>query len=718
MAARTRYPLAVTLPPEVLERTVASPPRFGFPFRLLFILGLLPLLLGASVLVSYRQHQEERVYTGVRVFGLELSRMTRPEAARAMQRHLQEIGRRRFELRYDEEAINVSLATIGLTVDETDLSSLAEQAWSVGRSDDLRSWLYDQFVLWRHGFDVPVTARLDRERAMAVLGRITPDVERVTLDADISVQRAGDRFEVHTSPAQTGRRLDVAATLDRLQGSLTGALPESLDLVLVEAPPTISDADVMPALAAIDRLLGGAVEFKDGARSWRLEVNAAYEMLEVAGLKEKTLPVTARLNEEKLAQFVERTARAADDPAVNPFFEIENGQIVVRPGRSGRLADAAATFELARHAINVEGARTVEIVFKEDKPWLQPQDLEAARQQANAVLDVPIVVETPAIPGVTEKKWTLGRSELLQLLVLPSTRNVPRDFATLPPPQRPRFDVFLDSGRVANFLGREVAPWVSEDPVDAALELRTTRLELPNPDYSPDSSLPERIVENRHRVELRTARDGRGPDYDGTFAQMQAALRASYATLSPLLAAQPAGISSAERELARIEPRVVTVRVAPRRPRVLDTDLAPAQQLANTLIEEPVTMRWLNSTWTVTRDDLHNMLRYQPGRDGKLTAYLSRDGLLAKATAIAREAERSPLAPRSSWGELLPVDIPYTAVAIWDAARGTGTGRVAELVWTDEDPALMKRDADFSGSPEARAAPRPTPAAAPSGGRT
>ena len=710
MAARTRYPLAATLPPEVLERTTA--PRFGFPFRLLILQGLLPLLLGASVLASYRQHHEERVYTGVRVFGLDLSRMTRPEAAGAIQRHLQEIGRRRFELRYDDDTINVTLATMGLTVDDGDLVSLAERAWTVGRHDDLRSWLSDQLVLWRHGFDVPVTARLDRERAAAVLGRIAPDVERVTLDADISVQRAGDRFEIHTSPAQTGRNLNFEATLDRLQASLTGALPVSLDLVLEEAPPVISDADLIPAHAAIEQLLGGAVEFKDGARSWRLEPNAAFEMLEIVGLKEKTLPVTARLNEEKLAQFVELTARAADQPAVNPYFELENDQVVVRPGRSGRLADAQATFELAREAVNAQGARVVEIVFKEDKPWLQPQDLEAARVRANAVLDTPIVLETPSLPGVSDMKWTLGRRELAQMLVLPSTRDVPRDYATLPPAQRPRYEVFLDSGRVANFVGREVAPWVSEDPVDAALELHTTRVEVANPRYSPESELPERVVENRYRVELRNARDGRGPDYDGTFAQLQAALRASYAALSPTGAPASSVLSDAERESRR-----VTVRLAPRRPRVVDTDLALAQQQANVLIEEPVMIRWQSSTWTVTRDELHNMLRYQPGRDGKLTAYLSRDGLLAKATAIAREAERNPQAPRSTWGELLPVDIPYTAVAIWNAAQSAGTGRSSDLVWTDEDPALMKPDAEFGEAPNAAPGPgaqaTPAPAATP-----
>ena len=666
MAARTRFPLAATLPAELLERT--AEPRFGFPFRLLLILGLLPLLLAASVVASYRQQQEDRIYTGVRIFGLDLGRMRRDEAASAMRGHLAEIGRRRFELRYDGEAIGVSLAAMGLTVEENDVTALVERAWSVGRQDDVQAWLRDQLTLFRQGFDVPVAAQFDRERAQGVLRRIAPDVERVTLNADISVQRAGERFEIHTAPAQTGRRLNVGATLDQLQKSLRGSLPEHLALLLDEAPPEISDADLVEARESIERLLGGAVEFRDGARSWRLEPNVAFEMLEIGGLKAGRPPVTAQLNEEKLAQFVERTARAADDPAINPFFEVENGEVVVRPGRSGRLADAKATLDLTRVTIDAAGARTVAIVFKEDRAWIQPQDLEVARTQANAVLSLPIVLETPNLPGVTDKKWTLTRSELAQMIVLPSTRNVPRDYASLPAAQRPRFELSLDSGRVANFLGREVAPWVSDDPIDAALELRTTREEAPNADLA-----TQRLVENRHRVELRNARNGRGPDYDGTFAQLQATIRQTYASLP-----------------------------------------APLPQQVNTVEREPITLRWLNLTWNVSRDELNNMLRYQPALDGKLTAYLSRDGLLAKAASIAREAERSPLAPRNSYGELLSVDVQYTAAVIWQIAStaASAPARVGELVWTDEDPALMAPQAPQPGVPGALE-PQTTQAASP-----
>ena len=702
VAARLRYPLAVTLPAEVLAKP-AAPPRLGFPFRLLLILGVLPLLLAASILAIYRQQQTDRIYTGVRVFGLDLSRMRYDEAAGALRVHLRDASRRRFELRYDDDVISVSLGAMGLAADEAEVAALVDRAWMVGRDDDLRAWLSDQLVLLRHGFDVPATVRFDRERASSVLGGITADVERVTLNANLSVARAGDRFEVHTSPAQTGRRLNVNATLDRLQKSLVGTLPGHVDLVLEEAPPGIADADLVPARDAIEVLLGSALQFRDGARSWALDPPAAFEMLDITGLSAGRPPIGAKLNDDKLAAFVEKTARAADQPAENPTFAIENSRVVVKPGRTGKVADAAKTFEPARErSLSPATPRVVEMVFAEDRPWLSLADLEPFRARADALLEQPLTIETPALPGVAEKRWTLTRTELAQMMVLPSTLNTPREYATLPAAQRPQYELFLDSGLIAGFLGREVAPWVSEDPVDATLELLTTRVDAPNPAYAaavaaeqrrletsssagdpvPGATvsgsgtdlraaaaarvtLPATVQENRYRVGLRNARDGRGPDYNGTFAAVQALFRST----SP----------------AAPEERRVTVRLAPRPPRVSDLDLARARDEANQLIDQPVTLRWKDATWTVSRDELVGMLRYQPGRDGKLTAYLTRDALLTRAGAIAREADRRPDAPRASDGSALPADVAQIAGVIWQLASTARDGaRAAEVVWTED----------------------------------
>ncbi len=642
--------------------------RIGFPFRLLLLLSALPLLLLTSIVLVYREQQADRVYAGVSVLGVNLGRMTQVEAAQAIKRHLVEEARRPFQLHYEDDAFTTSLATLGLRIDDAEIEAWAAQAWSIGRDTDLRTWLRSQLALMRRGHALPVALGFDRDRAAAAMGRVAMEVERQPVNAGLTVEKAGELFEIHTSPARTGRRMNVAATLDRLHNALTNRIPSELDVVLDEALPAIADSDLVPAVEALGHILGAPLELKDGPRTWTLTPAAAFPMLEISGLESGQLPVTAQLAEPKLRTFVERVAREATVTARNPAFDVQGDRVIVRPGTVGKLADVNATMELLKERV-VSPTRTMDVVFTEDLPWLLEADLAPARDQANSLLNLPLVLETPPLPGLEERKWTLDRPLLAQMLVLPDTQNVSREFRTLPPAQRPSFKIQLDSGKVTNFLAREVAPWVSEDPQDAQLLLKTVHVEVPNPAYRPTGEgnapgVPPTIPEARPMVEMRSGKEGRGPDYLGTFAGMQILFK-SGATLDP-----------AERK--------VTVRLAPRAPRVSDRELTAARDLANRLIGEPVVMRWDGLSWTITRDELAGMLRYQSGNGG-MTAYLARDALLARASAIARDVERHPQAPKDATGKPRPVDVPATASALWLQASQVATERVANVVLAEPE---------------------------------
>ncbi|HEX2033506.1 MAG TPA: peptidoglycan binding domain-containing protein, partial [Chloroflexota bacterium] len=598
-------------------------------------------ILGVDIgrLVIAIDHEADRIYPGVTILGVDIGRLKQEEASRAITQHLTEQSRRPFALRYDNDAFTTSLATLGVKIDSAEVQQWVAQAWSVGRDGDFHSWLRSQLVLLRRGYELPITLTFDRRQAAAVLGRLAMDVERQPVNANLSVERAGEQFEIHTTPAQTGRRLNVEATLDQLQASLINAMPIGVDIVLDEARPAIADADIAPAAERIQAMLGSPIELRDGTRTWTLTPATTHGMLEIAGLQEGVPPVEPRLNEAKLRAFVEGVARQADQPARNPTFDIQGDQVVVRQGTPGKLTDVNATLERVKEQI-VSPNRTVELVFAEDKPWLSETDLEPARVQANSLLDLPLTLEAPPLTAGENRTWVLDRATLSQMLVLPNTQSVPREYATLPPSARPSFEIQLDSGKVTNFLAREVAPWVSEDPVDAQLELR-------------------RPSENRPMVELRYAKDGRGPDYLATFSAMQ------------IIFKNGSAIDPADRK--------VLVRTAARPPRVQDQHLIPARDMANRLIGEPVTLRWNQLSWTVTRDELAAMLRYQPTNSGQ-TAYLAREGLISKATAVARELERHPSGPRDSAGNPRTVDIPATASALWLQASTAGAERVATIV--------------------------------------
>ena len=188
----------------------------------------------------------------------------------------------------------------------------------------------------RRGHELPMSFTFDRERAIAALARAAIEVERQPVNAGLSVEKAGEQFEIHTSPARTGRRLNVPATLDRLQSSLHNQLPGHVDLVLDEALPAVGDADVAPAVESLRHLLGPPLELKDGARSWTLTPAQAHPMLEISGLEAGQAPDRGHPQRGQAAGLRGGRHPPGHRPPVNPSFEVQNDRVVVRAGSAGQ----------------------------------------------------------------------------------------------------------------------------------------------------------------------------------------------------------------------------------------------------------------------------------------------------------------------------------------------------------------------------------------------
>lgn len=152
-------------------------------------------------------------------------------------------------------------------------------------------------------------------------------------------------------------------------------------------------------------------------------------------------------------------------------------------------------------------------------------------------------------------------------------------------------------------------------------------------------------------------------------------------------------------------PRTVVVRVVDQPPDAAAESLGRMARTANVLISAPVFVEWSNREWRVELNDLVDLLRFGPVGDGA-DAYLGRDGLLAVAERIGREASRLDDAPRDALDNVLPVDVPMTAAAIWAAANRTGIERRAEIAWVEDEPTPVPGvTTPWSGPPTATRTP-------------
>lgn len=626
--------------------------------RLVALLALLPALLAFSGLVVYRASHDDLIYPGVSVRGIDLASQTRDQARRSILGYVDAVGRRPFTLRYDDGEFRTTLTALGLSLPDDDLEQLVDRAWRSGREDDLLPWVRSQVTLLRRGFMLPLSPRLDRERGRLTLRRFAEELDETAVNAHLSIERAGAVFEVHTTPARPGRRLNVEATLDRLQRALEAIdLPNSVPALVEQTHPAITDEYIAAARDRVTRALAGPLTFqRDDGRSWAIAAIALLDVVEITGLETGAPPVDVRIKQEQLHQLVVKVADQADQPAQNPRLALEGTEVVVQPGAPGRLVDRDAAARDALEQLTGD-SRTIVLKMGPDQPWVLEADLTEIRAQANARLALPLTLE------FADQRWKLERKDLSGFLLLPNTQLLPRPSPTpaagaavaqsaglsraapagqptpTQAPARPRLpiDVTLDRAKIRTYLGEWVAPWVARDPVDASLQLR------------------------ERRMEVRPGQTGVAVDYDGTAADMVRRFH-----------------------LETESERVVRVGLVARPPRVTESALVAARDAANLLIGRPVVVRSPVGDWTITVDELIAMLRFQ-GTPPSLAPFLSRERLVERIEAIAREADTRAAAAalRSDAGGPRRADVLMTAAAAWASAQTDD--RSADLHWVPDD---------------------------------
>ena len=643
------------------------------PFR--FLLGLLrvvllaawlPVLAVASLLVLYHQAFEERVYPGVVVGDVGVGGYTLVEARGAVQAHVERVLGGPLPLRYGDIEVHTTLGDLGVGLAEADAAALAEQAWRTGRAPGASAWLREQLRLWKYGARLPLRLALHPDHARWMLTRLAQALDQPAASARLEIERTDTGLEVRTSPASAGRRLNVDATVDRLQRALEGGvpgIPAVIDLVVEPVEPAVTDTAVGAAHDAITRLTARPVTFvgADG-RTWTLAPAALLDALHVTGLPsvgapaaEGPLPdgaagappqaVEVQVDEARLRALVLAVCREADEPAHNPRLEVQDLQVVVRPGKAGRLVDCDAAVQDTLRAMTADAAdaagpadgRTVRLRTVEDRPSVEPHAAAAAAAWANARLAAPLALEHAG------QHWTVERRDLVGFVALPDTQAVPRRAGGVAPrmaPAGPALGTDFDREKVRAFLERWVPGWVGYDPalapVDAALEVRDGRVEI----------VPERL--------------GVGVDFDALAEQVVAGLR----SLDP----------------AR---RTIPVRIVPRPPRLTAAHLAAARAAALRLVGRPIVVRWPAGEAVITPEELLPMLKFQRTPDGVLP-YLGRGALIERVEALARQvdAAAAKMGWRDAAGRPWRMDVLMTAAEVW--AQAQTDEREVEVYWSFE----------------------------------
>jgi lipoprotein-anchoring transpeptidase ErfK/SrfK len=208
------------------------------------LLVILMILSGFAIAWGYYQ-LGERIYPGIVVGNLDLSGMTKDEAARMLDKtwNLEHM----ILVTNGIENQLLQPAQLGLSLDA---SRTAKNAYEIGRNGSIMARLAQIYASWKDGWQIQPEIAFDEDGARTGLSELAPAMSRPPVDASIRVQGT----DLIAVPSELGYTINIEETLAALRSDpslvlQTGLLPA----VPQPVPPAVTD--VTPVLANAEEIL-------------------------------------------------------------------------------------------------------------------------------------------------------------------------------------------------------------------------------------------------------------------------------------------------------------------------------------------------------------------------------------------------------------------------------------------------------------------------------
>ena len=342
-------------------------PALVWLLRLLILTGigaaLLALLL-ALMLLALQLALSDRIVPGVRVGDLELGGRTETEALAAIAERFAPLTGATITLRYGEHIWQARAADLGLRAATNDM--LAD-ALSIGHGHDEIEGLRGQAEAWFNGQNIAPQLTLDENVARKYLSTVAEQINRGRRDAGLSIVGTA----VTIDSGQTGRALDIPASLDRLTASLLRGEDAEVELVVRESPARLWN--VAEAALHVDAALSGPVQLVaidpggEPLQPWTITPAQIRALLSVTLTDlgdDKRYDVS--INMEAFADFLHSLASSLMIvPAEGRFdFDPISQQLTaITPSSGGRELNVPETIANLEDAVFSRDARVVPMVF-------------------------------------------------------------------------------------------------------------------------------------------------------------------------------------------------------------------------------------------------------------------------------------------------------------------------------------------------------------------
>lgn len=358
-----------SLPIEPVPRTERAPQ--GEPWALhVLVLGMLGAVLFICALVGlvvvFQASYADRILPGVYAFGVPLGGMTPDEAQRVLADKFTYDDSAVFTFRDNERFWQFSAGELGVQYDP---AQTIAQAYGHGRTGAFVDDLVTQALTWLNSKAIEPVVTYDQNVAVSQLERIATEINQQSASGFLKIEGTN----VTAAPTQTGRALDITATLAQLNavigGLTTGA---EIPLVVRELPVSLQGVELAEARAraALSGPLTLTTDDSSGQMlgPWAISVDqiAASLRAELVQNPDGTQSYDIRADFSAFADYLRDLApgllTAPQDGRFH-FNESTRQLEVIKPSSGGRRLNIDATIARLQEQVFSTTERTVSLVY-------------------------------------------------------------------------------------------------------------------------------------------------------------------------------------------------------------------------------------------------------------------------------------------------------------------------------------------------------------------
>lgn len=345
-------------------------PTPALPQILAALVGGVSLFLGILVAwtLGYQLMYAGRIFPGVSVAGVDLSGLTRDEAAVKLNQTLSYPITGKILFRDGEKVWVASPAELGMVFDP---SSTAGAAFQLGRSGGLFGSLSGQIQARSSGVHVPAVILFDQRVATQYLSQISTQINQPLTEASLELEGTN----VVARAGQVGRELKIEATMVYLGAQLQTFTDAEVPLVVQELQPQILDVSAQAEAARqvlsqpLTLTIQNSTDGDPGPYVYDVQVLASLLAVQRAQNGTQT-EVHVVLNSEGLRNLLNPIKAEVDRAPSNAkfIFNDDTKQLdLMEDSKTGRAMDVNASISTINDAL-FRGEHTVSLVINEAQP--------------------------------------------------------------------------------------------------------------------------------------------------------------------------------------------------------------------------------------------------------------------------------------------------------------------------------------------------------------